>query len=431
MAYLIHWMVSLLLIFYSWRRTRQLLHAHFVITSIFFIFLSDFLIRGYDDPNIEYLYRDDVYYYQFIILLTIVGTVLVASLIRLPPLERTARNLPDFRTPNPRAVRPLQILAWTVLTIELTKRLYSVGWSAEEVILQSLGPRAMRAWDVGLAAEGSAFLYQLIGYAFLVGGLSFSYLLANTRGMYRLATLVGFFISLFINVTNGNRTDVVLCLASFLLFVVISGKAMLSKVLLVALGVATIALSTSLMYYYRTEGFVATDSSSEFELKLVYHQDDSYYRAIYAYNYADTNAERWEPISFVTAIIANPIPRYFWPTKPLLTETYWGGFKPYYITIMYIGEFVALLGTVVAPFVSFVFGVLLYFLLYWSQSLLRHRFGIVAYLAVSLYVYQVFRSLLNLTQFMYFPALCVIAVLVASRVQQAKVLRRNRRVVRL
>jgi hypothetical protein len=190
---------------------------------------------------------------------------------------------------------------------------------------------------------------------------------------------------------------------------------------------ALAAITTSAMYLYRSQGYLTNSSGEQREMELTYHQDDSYYRALFAYEHADRNIEYWDPIFFITTILVNPIPRAIWPDKPIFDEQFYGRYKLYYVTNSFLGEVVAMTGVELSLFVSPLVGFLLYSILFNAQRLLKYPVGLAAYLIVALYTYMCIRSLPNLTHFMYLPIFSMIMVLLLGRMESRRRTRESTR----
>jgi oligosaccharide repeat unit polymerase len=305
------------------------------------------------------------------------------------------------------------IIAWLLLLAEILKRLAAVGWHLETAISQTMGPRGGRAWQSKLVFVGDdTFFYVLIGAVLPFAGLIFAYALVYLRGWQRIRATIGLIIVLALLISSGDRTPTLFVLGSLILFVMHARWSLWLRSTLAAAILLSGAMAVSIMYLYRGEGLshlLADDSKAT--ASLVYHQDDSYYRALVAIDMSGRTSQRWDWGSFFAAALVNPIPRYFWPEKPILPKNFWGAYKSYWITITYLGELAAMFGPWGVSILGVVFGVGLFLLLGWSARALNRETGILFYLVMALYVYMVMRSLLNLSQFIYLPLMSWWAVL--------------------
>lgn len=397
---------------FSWRRAGNMLHPHFMFTTMLVVFMSDFLIRGYDDPNIDLIRYEDLIWYQLATLSSFLTIVWVTSTIYDDQeIVLFKKNLSIDDIPAP-AKQLVFWLATFVLAMELFKRLSSTDWDAVEVYKQMLGPRGQRDWDVlGEEGRGNA-LFQLLGMLGPISATIYAYLLIVGKGPQRFFSLVLFATLIFILVTDGSRTAVVLPVAALGMFQLIYGRTLLGKAGMIAFSVALLAYLTSLMYNFRSSGFAANTATDQ---TLVYHQDDSLYRAWAAYDYAEMSTYRWDAIQWYTTILANPIPRSIWPGKPLVTAEFYGGFKLDYVTNLFYGEHAAMFGALGGTIFSTAFAILLYRAFYASKRLLLLPMGLSTYVLIALYMYMVMRSTFNLVGFIYSPLIALLLTLFAYR----------------
>src|SRR5262249_33902240 len=151
-----------------------------------------------------------------------------------------------------------------------------------------------------------------------------------------IASLFGCAATLAILVSDGSRTPVVISLSAACIFIMLTDWNGLAKIIgCGGIGFAG-AVVLSLMVHFCAIGFSAEAVAQvDRELGLIYHQDDSYYRALYAFSYAERGLGSWDPFFFVYAILANPVPRYFWLDKPMLDEQFYGGYKLHWVTNLF------------------------------------------------------------------------------------------------
>ena len=385
------------------------------------VFISDFLARGYEDKNFVNIPIQDITNYQVEILFIFSATLFFASLIKDKQTEAMTATAMTRISMGPQIRRTIYLVCLALLAAELFKRFSSVNWSISEVFLQSLAPRGQRTWDI--AGFSGNFVFALLRSLLPFTGIGLGYLIANSKTrISSLAYIIPWTFIIFLLVTDGSRTPVVMNLAALWLFLMIRLRGYTLRVVTSVISSLVVAALTSLMYLYRSSGFLV---ENERAFQLTYHQDDSYYRTIYSFFWSDVSTETWNFMTFFGAILANPIPRAIWPGKPLLDAQFFGGYKLHYVTNLYLGELVAIFGSTAIIFFGPIFGLLIYLVLYRSARLLRHPLGIGAYLLVALYAYMSLRSLFNTMGFIYLPAFAIAVVLYLGG-RRAKQMARNR-----
>lgn len=415
-------------LFFSLASFKNLLHPHFIFTSIIVVlFASDFIARGYSDRTLLFIPNSSVGGYQIFVLSVCLGLTLGAYLI--------SRSLPNIKGRLPIVTRgekiffKVSVVAWFLLLLLIAQRLYSTGWSVSDLVSASLGPRGGRPWTTTRVNLGdNRFLYALTGIVFPMSGLLFGYLLVFGRGLKRGLALAGYLLVIAILITDGSRTPVAIIVASLVMFYWQRPKIIMRKIVVTVVVTALLVASMSLIYLSRTEGVgkffgVGAGVPSNGSYALVYHQDDSYYRALYALHHSSVSMERWDPVYFFSTILVHPIPRVFWPGKPALLQDFWGGYKDYWVTITYLGELVAMFGPALGFLATLFLGWAIYYFFHRSARLVESRAGIVVYLIFALYVYMVMRSLMNLTHFMYFP---ILGYLIYRHMSRRSARRRNK-----
>jgi hypothetical protein len=429
--YLLHWGVVVGALAVSWWRARHVLHPHFIFTMMFCVFLSDFLVRGYDvnnDPDsyrqrLDHILPADVYYYQVLILAAIAIILFAALFVRRGAYERQLFQVAAGLRPD-RRMQFYAIGLSSVLTLgEIVKRLMSVGWSPNEVLMQSLGARGDRDWDRA-AWEGHNFIFALSSAFMPLCAVLAGYLIVCGRGAARFAAVPVFVIVMFLLVTDGSRTPLAIVFGAVWFFAIYRWRSFLARAILTGLASAGVAGTFSLIALFRAIGYTSADLAGDF--KFNYQQDDNYYRAIHAFSFADQSNYRWDAFEFFSTIAINPIPRAIWPDKPIIDDQFFGGFKLWWTTDFFFGESVALFGIEWGFVFAILWAVLLYLLFYRALSLLSKPIGIAAYLLVALYVYMCMRSMMSITHFMYLPLAGVVMVLIADRIAR----RRQHRAIR-
>lgn len=399
------------LLIFSWWRSKSLLHPHFVFCAMLCVFASDFMIRGFDDANLDAIPLSHLYVFQLTTLFIMVGSGFAAALIRKPYEVMNARRAGIASKLPPRTGLIILIGASIVLGTEILKRMIATQWSLGDVLEQMFGPRGYRDWDVMSDTGRNNAVFQLISAILPLAAVSFSFLLVAARGTQRIIAVILLALSMFILVTDGSRTPVVVTIAAAALFAITSTRSNFVRISAVLSSAAAIAALTSIMILNRSSGY--EDLNTNHDFTLVYHQDDSLYRAWSAYYYSEARAYFWNVYDYFFYIFTMPIPRSLWPNKPLLDQDFYGQYKLYYVTNTFMGEWVAMLGPTFGSIASFFTSLGLYRLLYSAQRIRRYPLGDAAYLLIALYIYMSMRSLANLTGFMYAPLFAVGLVLAA------------------
>lgn len=406
----LYWFAFISLLAFSWSRSRGILHPHFMFCVMLFILASDFMIRGMEDQNLQWIMKEDLTRYQLATLVTLIGIGITTSVVRRPYEAGIAIVRPEMSVTASTA-RYLLLISIAVVLIHTGFRLNAVGWSGHDLLDQMFGPRDTRLWDQ-VGDDGTRNpVYQLFNGMIPLTAIAFAFVLFSRHTGSALAAAAFLGLSLFILVTDGSRTQAIIPMASLAIFGLMSLRSFVAKATLLVGVVGLIALATSAMYLFRAQGI--ENSANSFA--LTYHQDDSIYRIWSACAFADFSNYRWDPLYFFYYVISLPFPRTLWPGKPLLTEDFYGGFKLWYTTTTFIGEWVAMLGVWLGFVAAFVFGNLLYRAFYLSQKLLNLPFGLPAYLLVALYTYMVMRSMPNMSMFIFAPAAALILVYIARR----------------
>ncbi|EEB85771.1 hypothetical protein RGAI101_2926 [Roseobacter sp. GAI101] len=403
----------------AWVRFRQLLHPVFVFTTILCVMLSDFIIRGYDDYNLESLWPDVIVEAQTTILLIFAATLCIVHLVPTQKINITS-SASERLSKNQAYI----FLAGAVFIIgfELFKRYISVNGSFSELILQSLQPRGERNWDQA-AFNGNA-LFSLLTSLFPLASIVFSLLILERRGVVRFISIIGFLISMSVLITNGSRTPVVITLFIFWMLGMFRLKSRSGRIALTVASVAGVAMLTSAILLFRSTGFLEVSLSDNYE--VTYHQDDSYYRAIYAYDVATTSNYNWDAATHFGVILTNPIPRAIWPNKPFLDTYFFGPYKLDYVTTLHVGEMVAIFGPVGMIIPSILCGLFVFFVLRWAYRYCGFSMGIPIYLIWALYCYMCIRSTLNVSYFIYLPLGASLVFSLQSRRRQKKILKDER-----
>jgi oligosaccharide repeat unit polymerase len=412
--YEIYCFVAVSALLLSWMRFRYFLHPHFVMTVIVItLFMSDFIVKGYSDPLIASIPDALLLRYQALVLFIIVA--IIGGSIFLSEIFPVAR--PNCRIElrlSPAAERYFSWVALPTLLLDLFKRIHLSNWSIEEAIMNSFGPRAAAPWNygAGVMLGNENFIYAPLTILMPFSGLFFAYQLSCTDGIRKLLSGISYVLVCLIIFAEGSRTPFIMVIVGYVLFFIFSNRSVISKMAVTASATLLIMAVTSAMYLYRTEGYIQEETFTPYE--LTYHQDDNYYRTLTTMYIAETTDERWDPASFLIAIIANPIPRSFWPDKIILDANYWGSYKEEYVTISYIAELIAMSGQLAGIPLGIAVGLLLFLLLTRAFRILETPGGLIIYIIIVVYVYMVMRSLLNISQFGYLPMAACLAYFYAN-----------------
>ena len=410
--YSLYLIFAILALFISWKKNKTILHPHFLLTTIFVILISDFLVRGYDDDSIALIQKIDLYFYQIIILFILVCILYITSRINSEELEYIIHKRDYIQIPS--KVKLYVLLgSLVVFSIEIYKRLYLVEWSINQLYLESLKPRGSSIWDESANIYGNAF-YALAGILFPYAAMAITPLIYEPLSSLKLKIIpvIIFLLTVFFLVLGGSRTPVVMCFATLCYYITVKQKKIISKIITTSIIAVIIAILASLMVSNRSSGYEYVNSIDQ---EVIYSQDDSYYRALYDYDIASKTPYRWSPIFFFYTISVNYIPKSIWPNKPTFTEEFYGEYKEVYITTSFLGESVAMFGLYGSIFFSIFIGYILYLIFYNSIRILKYPMGLVSYFLVIIYIYMCIRSLPNLTFFIYLPGFSILVSYLLSK----------------
>lgn len=401
----LYWITFIALLLFSWSRSRGILHPHFMFCTMLFILASDFMIRGQENENLQGIMEGNLIRYQLVTLATIVAIVVSTAIVRRPYEVGTSIAQPEMNV-SANTARLIVLIAVMVLLIHTTYRLNAVEWSLQELLGQMLGPRDNRVWDLANAGGTRDPIYQLLNGVLPLIAVAFAFVLFSRHVLLALVAGIFFLLSLIVLITDGSRTQAIIPMASLAIFGLMGLRSFVAKAVLVSAVAVLVIVTTSAIILFRAAGLEGSSSS----FAVTYHQDDSIYRVWSAAAYADFSSYRWDPLYFFYYIASIPVPRALWAGKPLMTENFYGGFKLWWTTTTFMGEWVSMLGVWLGFAASFVFGNLLYRVFYFSQKLLTSPFGLPAYLLVALYTYMVIRSMPNITIFMFAPGAALLLV---------------------
>jgi oligosaccharide repeat unit polymerase len=405
LVYLLHISVALALIITSIAYTRRITHPYTLFcVLVVALLMSDFAIRGYSaettgDVSTEYVY-------ELQLLIIGLSTAICVVAFALNRSDRASPPSAPVLLPR-RFAKVAASIAWSIVILEVIKRLYFSDWSVTMALMYSIGPRGSAPWlpragELGNLGDEKIFLAPTI-ILMPLAGMLFGYLgvLSNKR---RALSFAGLLITVTILVADGGRTPVVAVLGTTALVVLIHKRPSLRTYVGLAIVALLIAASTSVMFHFRSEGLVQLIEETAPEYQLTYHQDDNYRQALLSLERSLTTSERWDPWTFAYVIAVNPIPRALWPTKPALLADYWGNYKNEWTTITFVGELVAMFGFFGGLIASVIIAICVFQMISRAYRLVDEHGGVIVYLLIALYGYMVLRSLLNITQFIYLPA---------------------------
>lgn len=411
---------------FSWMRFRHVMHPHFIFSVILFVHYSDFFVRGYDDLNLELIEPYNLFFYQTLTLACFALPIFITGMWQHKDMTTALGAIRHFGQIGRRTGGYALLFAVLFILVEMVKRLYLSDWSPSWVLEQMLGPRNDRQWVPSLLARdleaaqivGNPFL-QLISAMFPIAAIITAFNIIFANPAIRVVSLFAYLFAVFVLLTDGTRTPIVLALASLTIFALLKLRSFGARVVIVGLGAALIVMSTSVMILFRGDGYSELLQSRR-DYGVTYHQDDSIYRAWSAYDLANESSYRWDPGYFAFTTVAIPVPRAIWPDKPFLSQAYYGSFKSDYVTILFLGEFVAMFGIYGGTFVGFLYCILVYRLWLSLASLMNRPLGLVAYLFWALWIYSVFRSIQNLSLLIYAPVAATLLILWIGKVRRVE-----------
>lgn len=409
--------IGLIMLVISAYRSRQIYHPDFALTGMIFVmFFSDFIVRGYDDIEIRHISSSDLILYQSVMLITIILSFMTYWIIFKSLIHRNVNFSPSKRA---KAIAIVTAIALWVL--EIYKRWSRSDYDVFRMVELTFGPRFGRPWSQSGAFGGDEFVASLIGIIFPLSGIIFGILLFTTRGILgRALLLAGWLAAIAISLGDGSRTIYAITIGiPIAIFISRSWPKNKLKTISMSMSAVTlIIIGFSIMYSTRDYGLI----SSKSELNtLIYHQDNSYYMALRAANIASNSNERWESDEFLTSSFLNFVPRAIWTGKPMLTQDFWGGYKPYYVTNSIFGEGFAMFGLIGGAIFAYVVLVLISMILRRYYRAVRSPIDLMAYLLICFYCYMIIRSFLNVSMSVYMPALAIFLLYVSSKMNYSKI----------
>ena len=402
--------ISILCPLVSYLTFRDLLHPHFIFTLswVYLLPLGPIFIPKPADDLISLLVCSDKEFARVHFVSAFFMTALFFTTLLLARRHGTGlhgslngtnavkKALAGFS----RWIIPAGVIGASILLVQMLIQLSKSDWSLVTWFNFLIGPRFERPW-AGAYVGGKEYIQTLIANLFPLAGILLGYTSVFGARRFRSLFLILWLFHLFMLVCDGSRTPMVLSLLSWGMFWWISKRGTLRIAGAVA-AVAGVVTLISVMATFRHEGIVrVTDSGND--VRIEYHQDDNYYRFVHVIltDRAQTTAH-WSALTFLTAAVVNPIPRYFWPGKPLLEQNFYGEWKLPYVTITFIGECVAMYGETTGLAVAFGIALALHHVFLHLFPVVRRPGGLLLYLSAAFYFYSIMRSITNLGMNMIF-----------------------------
>lgn len=312
-----------------------------------------------------------------------------------------------------RWVTPAGMIGAATLLVQLTLQLSKSAWSPGLWYGFLIGPRFERPW-AGSYIGGTEYIQSLVGNLFPMSGVLLGYAAIFGSARFRPAFLILWLFHLFMLVGDGSRTPMVLSLLSWGMFWWISRRGVI-RVAGAAAALAGAVVLISVMSRFRQEG-ISQIAGAGSEDRVEYRQDDNYFRLVHVIlTDRDEAAPHWSARTFVGAAVVNPVPRYFWPGKPLIEQSFYGEWKLFYVTITFMGECVAMLGETIGLAAAFLAALGFHEVLLRLFAVVRRPGGVILYLATAFYLYSIMRSITNLGMNMIFFASVVVFFLALNR----------------
>lgn len=329
---------------------------------------------------------------SILLTLTCIYVVTLAIACNMSP-KRSAQIPLRFRD-SPLIASVWGILGGLILVANLSYQLSLSDWSFQKWNEFLTGPRFERPW-FGSYIGGADFFFTAVRNAFPAAGLLLALAAVRAASNYRVYFLALFTFTIYIYVGNGSRTPVALSLGFLGLTWWVSTRGYVRHV-----GMGFLCLScftlVAIMSKFRDDGVRQISELGDLSMSS-YSQDDNYFRLVHIFltSKQDT-ADNWNFQEFITASVVNPVPRAIWPNKPLLTAEFYGDWKPFYVTVTFIGEGVAMFGALFGALFAIIFASLLYFSLQWVYLKNQIKGGLVLYGASAFYCYSIMRSIYNI-----------------------------------
>lgn len=392
-------------------RYKSCFHPVFALAAMLFIlFGSDFVFRGTaDDPWILRVPADLLPAYHTLAIA--ISSLIVAGAAILNTGMGVEANLPNRTAKISRhQIWLITIISAAILGIEIAKRASVSGWSLGTVLAESLAPRHTASWLVEETQNGN-FLFSLSESFFPFAGIGFGFAAIAGKGATRVVSVLCLVVVLFFLLAKGSRTLLALTFASMIVFTFTHLRSAFAKCSVTIVLVTAFVAFSSAQIRYRASGMENAIAGGIDSFTPYYHQDNNYQLTMWAFYLSDSTADRWDPKKYITTALTHPIPRALWSSKPKLDASYYGAYKYAWYTNGFMAESVAMFGLEAGFFFSIAYGLTIAFVLQRATRLLQRPFGVAAYSAWLVYGYMCLRSILNITQWIYMPALATVAVI--------------------
>lgn len=416
--YYLHWVICLGILGTNiFLKRPSIFHPHVIFTFIVAVFFfSDFLVRKYDDSNCIILTIDTFNIYQ-LYLLPLYITGVAFSFYYSKNKEIKISCISDFNSFAASKRRKILIVALIIFGADIYKRLLYSDFSVSKAVVNSFLPYGLSPWNSSKHFLGDEkFVFNLVRTALPLAGVFFSILAQESKYLFfRVIYFFCLILVILMLLGEGSRTPLVGTLFFSGIIYYYKTKSYLKKVFILTVGVLSISFLTSLAHNFRAYGLYDVFIRNKYRAvekktsTITYHQDDNYYQLVRVLNYSDIGVPHWDGLTFFTVIVVNPIPRFFWPGKPFILQDYYGKYKEEYITISYIGEFVAIFGNIIGITLAILVLMGIAIFLNKLTSLLYKSTGLIIFFIFTLYVYMIFRSFLNVSQFIYLPIMAYLA----------------------
>ena len=394
-----------------------------VVILWFYIYGSDFLIRGHDDPWIALVPAARLADYQLYIGLTFIP-VAGAAFLLLPSKSIFARSPTDRVAISAR--NSLIVMAGLALIFgfELYFRLSASGWGLAGMLADAFGSRLQTARSLYLI-EGQAPLAVLVGQLFAALPPLAIIFASVSRGPTKVVLIFVAVCSLALLFGNGSRTPIAVAGVTFWACWIYRVQNPLRRFVISAVLTTVLFITFSLQYSFRASGMAsAFDQPLAAESLFTYHQDNNYYMSLYGMFVADNNEQRVDAASFFSIALLNPVPSSWWPNKPKVDDSLFGIYRPYWYTVGILGELVSVYGTRSGVLLSCIAPFFLFLMLRLASRRTDTLLDVMQYIVILMYTYMIMRSILNFSQWIYVPA-AFLAVQLIVRARTPRVVKRR------
>ena len=385
--------ISLVLLLLTIQRTRNFAHPLFLLIGAL----------AFSGPLAGVLEVEKVvkYEWEIVIMAMIFYTsfLLIPLVSNLPP---TNESLAILR--HSIAGRFSNIGFWIGLSGflvigEFLRQLWMVDFSLELWWKHSLGPRFGRPWGRGRLG-GSNFVVTLWVSIYGIAGPLIGFLVPFARRSQLGFAVVVFALQLFMAFSSGSRTPFVIVAGTYFAacFLIEGFRFRPLTVSALALFIAS-AFLANVMVGSRTIGLNESDDIFR-NVSFVPKTDDNLPRFMSIISLDEQGATHPPTIPFLQSAFLGVVPRYFWPTKPTLSQDYWGKWRLYFTTVSLGGEIVCLFGFYPGLLIAICTGGAVYKLLCWHYVRAGSIIDWGIYLYIAFITYMLFRSIGNFSLYL-------------------------------